>query len=888
MKKVLYLLLFIMVFGGIFFLTRCEDGDYVWKLSSKKYTYVTLSVVPTANTAVAVNRNSSFVFIFSQSMNTSTLGSNDFSMTSSAGTVSQSAYTWSWATNNTILTFTAINPYTLAQDSIYSMRLSSTNLRSSSENPMEADFTGSYTSSAIADTTKPTVTGQFAISNGSQVPVSGTINPFEGIQFQFDEAMSPGNVASAFTLIVNGIARTPSSTVWNGTNTQVTFYFPSLPAGTAYYTLSTFAQDISGNGIASAITSTTFNISGGIIDYTISNFSVTSGTPSTSIGGTFTIQNIGSLDGGQPVKYQLYYNTSASLSGATQIMNSSTGALVAGGTVGIGITGSWPAGAGTYYLIAVVTATDDTNSTNNTVYSSAIPVGIPDNGLVSVSAQTGGPAGSAISGSFSIQNISTVTETQSISYNVFLSIDNSYTTTGDQSILLSGTVTPPLNAGAVSGPINYNGTWPITTGSYNIIIVITSTDDVNTSNNVSIQPVTVTNAVDYSVTSVIMSSTNYYVGSVSGDSVSGVFTVQNIGTGNGTTGFNYVVHVSTSTTSAGSLGTVASGSYGSSLNASSSVPVVFNGSWPTTTTAGTRYLVVVISGMSGDSNATNDTNYNTSSFTILTFSTPSVTASDNLYLNYIRLSGYAVTGASGYYINRRDYTSGSYSQINNTTATTFDDYTTAAINTYSYTVQAYRSAGALTSVSTADDGSRLGSVLFWDDFEGGPGTVSNTWTNQAPASYTFYDAQSSVVYAGSYSLRLTGGLSGQKNGLRQNLGGITPTYISYYVRVANTQDSGNFKFFDSTDTNMPVALFCSGGRINIYGSTNYSISNNVWYHVEFKNINWSTQRYDIYINGTLISANDTFNASSPTLGVLYLTNWSGTGDAFYDNIEMRL
>ncbi len=1028
MKKLIYSIIFITHIIGILFLTKCEDGDYVWKLSSKKYTYVTISLSPTINTSTAIVTNTSLIFTFSQSMNPNTLGSNDLTLSSSSGTVNQSSYTWFWSYNNTILTFKAQSiggNWPLTIDSIYTIRLNSANLRSVDENPMERDFTGSFTTSPIADTTAPSITAAVAVSGGVEVPLSGIITPLDGIRFRFSESMSRADVQNAFNLVINGLNRTPSSITWatvTTTDDQVTFNFSGAPSGSTTASLSSAAQDLAGNGVSNPVSpaTATFSIGGGnVTDYIVNNITVpTSATPSGTVNGTgvgFTIQNLGNITGGNNITYNVYISSDNIIDGTdTLITSGSTGGLTGGGSTTIGVsTGSWPATTGGYYILVSVSSVDDLITGNNTGVSAQVAVGIPDYSVTSPVYPSGGPAGSAftgsfnvsntgsfagianytvylskdttidgtdvvvttgstasinagsnvavnyngnypaagtyyiiisltgdtntanntalstlltvtaisvdydiipnfspagsitqgtpIGGSFNIQNIGISPGTQSINYTVYLS-PNTTISQGDD-VLTSGSIAPLAVGGSTT--INIPGNWPLGASTYYIIVSINATDDTNSTNNIEISGVySSTGNVDYMISSVLKTTNDHYVGNVSGDIVSGNFTVRNIGSVDGSSGFTYNIYLSSTNTTAGIIGTpIASGNYASTLVTGGFVVIPFTGNWPVGVGAvGTgRYLVVEITGVTGDSNATNNVNSTGGSFDILNLATPTgLAATPSEY--YINLS-YTASGGTPTYKIFRDGT-----EVMETTAiSNVFVYGGSTKVAYAYTVSAIRSAGASTTQSTTSvNASRNGTLLWYEGFNSPTHTAftfpGNGWIDDRGGNGENI-LISLTNYSGGQSLALSNNSVnyGFNDGVHYQFSpGISPSYIGFWLRknsdwaqlmidIGNNNlpaTSGRAMAFFHNDAN-------SGNRISYDNGGTWtgaaaSLPINTWHHIEVKNINYSTSTYDLYLNNTLVATGLPFrNNIGSAINRIYISSDFYFATAYIDEIEFR-
>ena len=121
-----------------------------------------------------------------------------------------------------------------------------------------------------------------------------------------------------------------------------------------------------------------------------------------------------------------------------------------------------------------------------------------------------GAGGTAFTGSFKIENVSSQAGVDAAGWQVYISPHSSF-----DSLALSvgsGTLAAPLGASSVSNLISYSGTWPVATSTYYIIIVVAPppTDDVNTGNNQAVSSgIAVTGSAPpaYSITKVFPTAT---------------------------------------------------------------------------------------------------------------------------------------------------------------------------------------------------------------------------------------------------------------------------------------------------------------------------------------------------------------------------------------------
>ena len=695
MKRLLYLfslLLFVFSSG------TCDEDPFLWDATSRTYKYVTVvSSVPSIS-AVNVVKNTRLMFQFSQKMDTNSFQLSDVTLSSSVGNVSSSKYTASWQDGNTTLVLTPTG-VPLASDTIYSLNLSGDNLRSASGNPMNGNFSSAFTTSNIADTVSPAISSHCVVTTSGCVTPSGIIYPVNGVKYIFDEAMSPTDVESAFSFVVNGVSQN-FSTTWSTDNTTVTFNFGTISSGSAVADMGSGAQDAAGNNVSNP-TNSTFSIGGGnVIDYMVtSSTQPTSGSPGASISGVqFVLSNIGQINGGQVVNWTAYlssdnvYNT-----GDTQI-GSGTSPALNGSTSSPSITAStggstWPAAAGQYYLIVNVTASDDQVTANDSyVAADPIPVGVPDYVVTNPTYPTSGVSGDSFSGSFTISNIGSNAGSANVNYNVYLSTSTSVI--GATSIL-TGSVAG-MAAGGVSGTVNYNGIWPAGGGTYYVLIKVSAADDVVTGNDTAISNFISVSGVP--VPDYIVVTPTYPTSGNTNTNFSGSFRIKNQGGADGGNPVSWVVYESTNNVYDVSDMPIVWGTRSALPAGTTSTLVSYSGSW---TSAGTKYLIIRVSAVD-DFSVNNNTNIS-GAIAVSSPAAPTVNvpASPVNYPSPVALSWSAMTGATGYNIYRGTASGGPYTLIGTSTAASYDDFgapPSVAGITYFYRVRADYS-GALSNYS---------------------------------------------------------------------------------------------------------------------------------------------------------------------------------------------
>lgn len=97
-----------------------------------------------------------------------------------------------------------------------------------------------------------------------------------------------------------------------------------------------------------------------------------------------------------------------------------------------------------------------------------------------------------------------------------------------------------------------------------------------------------------------------------------------------------------------------------------------------------------------------------------------------------------------------------------------------------------------------------------------------------------------------------------------------PTYMSWWMKTDVTTGANGYVIIG--DANTPSdngVLFCyfngtSSLRFFNTGGYNHPITANTWYHVEARNMNWTTRTMDIYVNNVLILTGWAFRSPSAT------------------------
>ena len=193
--------------------------------------------------------------------------------------------------------------------------------------------------------------------------------------------------------------------------------------------------------------------------------------------------------------------------------------------------------------------------------------------------------------------------------------------------------------------------------------------------------------------------------------------------------------------------------------------------------------------------------------------------------------------------------------------------------------------GALIYDIISSNSNTGGSNIIYDDFEDGN---YNGWTIGANHTAT---VTTTAPADGSKCLSLSGGNSTQYTGMYRTITNATPTYISLYIKQTSISCANYFNVGDDNIQSNYGIIYMYFYNSNIYfynGSSSVSTPFiiNQWYQIEFKNINYTTKKFDIYINGTLFQSNLSFRStSSSSISKIHMFNYY-SGTTYYDDISI--
>lgn len=177
--------------------------------------------------------------------------------------------------------------------------------------------------------------------------------------------------------------------------------------------------------------------------------------------------------------------------------------------------------------------------------------------------------------------------------------------------------------------------------------------------------------------------------------------------------------------------------------------------------------------------------------------------------------------------------------------------------------------------------------VFYDGFESG--SYLPTWT--LGAGMTSATATTTNPASGLYRIEGTGG-TGHLNGLTATFPTSTPTEVSWDINPQGSVAT-NYTVIGGaglTTNNCLVFAYWNGGvgRIRFVSSTSYDFvaTPGAWYHIELRNINFTTRTFDLWINGVSVYPSFPMRSSTITsLNTVHLYNFNNALGV-WDNIQI--
>jgi hypothetical protein len=210
-----------------------------------------IATVPTPTGVNGVPTGQAVSATFSEALNPSTIVSpaNNFTLTNVATGVPVTG-TVTYAVAGSVATFTPTNPTPLATGTNYAVSIK-TGVQDLSGNALASQYNWTFTTAAAPDTTKPTVIAENPVNNATGVPTNQIVTA------TFSKAMNANTITATSPATFTLTTGTPAAAVaglvtYSGVGNTLTFTpNPALSAGTYTATITSAAQDLSGNALAS-------------------------------------------------------------------------------------------------------------------------------------------------------------------------------------------------------------------------------------------------------------------------------------------------------------------------------------------------------------------------------------------------------------------------------------------------------------------------------------------------------------------------------------------------------------------------------------------------------------------------------------------------------------
>jgi hemin uptake protein HemP len=166
-----------------------------------------------------------------------------------------------------------------------------------------------------------------------------------------------------------------------------------------------------------------------------------------------------------------------------------------------------------------------------------------------------------------------------------------------------------------------------------------------------------------------------------------------------------------------------------------------------------------------------------------------------------------------------------------------------------------------------------GSLSNWV-IDGTTGTIEITTATSAEGSRSFHR------YGGSNSTH--------SDGIHASISDFQPNYVSFYVRSeATNQSDCYFNLIDSGCGYVNYFHASDDSKFSVFpDDSSFVYSANVWYHIEFKNYDWSAKTFDYYVDGTLIRAGCSFRNQCSSVDSIELYNYHSSVHSYWDDIQI--
>lgn len=176
-----------------------------------------------------------------------------------------------------------------------------------------------------------------------------------------------------------------------------------------------------------------------------------------------------------------------------------------------------------------------------------------------------------------------------------------------------------------------------------------------------------------------------------------------------------------------------------------------------------------------------------------------------------------------------------------------------------FEIQSLYSERGSTALATEEVVKATGTELFKDGFEDGN---FNEWTVSGSSIIT-PSVTTSTAAEGAYSFSITSGYDHRK-GVYQNILGVAPDRIDFYVRTSNTSPAnGYFVIGDGTAfSDTAIFFYISEGTMKVAdNASDVPCVTGQWYKISFL-IDWSTKRFDFLVDDAVKHTNLRFRSDT--------------------------
>ena len=170
--------------------------------------------------------------------------------------------------------------------------------------------------------------------------------------------------------------------------------------------------------------------------------------------------------------------------------------------------------------------------------------------------------------------------------------------------------------------------------------------------------------------------------------------------------------------------------------------------------------------------------------------------------------------------------------------------------------------------------------IFYEDFE--DSTLQSHWQGNGTGQPAQFYLTNNSPAVGNSSLESNSVFATTLDGIYADFPSSQPTQISFWVKTSDVMSTGQ-ALVCIGDSNIAMnssshIIFVNyhNGNLRVIGGQTYTLpaTNNAWYFLEFKNMDWSNQYSDLYIDGQLAVSNFGFrHPMSSVSRVVLSTGW---------------